>query len=100
MDMVGDHDRLFADFPTAVGRVAIASAPEGVDAEAIAALANARGLLLHVARDDTRVAALARAIAFFDPDLRVMQLPAWDCLPYDRVSPNTEIVSRRIDTLA
>lgn len=100
MDLVGDNDRLFATFPTSVGRVAIASAPEGVDAEAIAALTRERGLLLHVARDDTRVAALARAIAFFDPGLRIMLLPAWDCLPYDRVSPNTEIVSRRIDTLA
>ena len=28
-----------------------------------------------------------------------MSLPAWDCLPYDRVSPNAEITSRRIDAL-
>jgi transcription-repair coupling factor (superfamily II helicase) len=97
---MNDHDQTFADLPVAVGRMAIASAPEGVDAQAIAALTRVRGLVLHIARDDSRMAALARAIAFFDPQLRVLQLPAWDCLPYDRVSPNTEIVSRRIDTLA
>ena len=87
-------------FPAAVGRVTLSAAPEGVDAEAVAALARERGLVLHVTRDDARMAALARAIAFFGPDLRVMTVPAWDCLPYDRVSPNAEIVSRRVDTLA
>ena len=26
-------------------------------------------------------------------------LPAWDCLPYDRVSPHRDIVARRIDAI-
>ena len=43
--------------------------------------------------------ALGAALAFFHPGLEVLTLPAWDCLPYDRVSPNPEIVSRRIDAL-
>ena len=30
----------------------------------------------------------------------VLRFPAWDCLPYDRVSPNPELVSERIATLA
>ena len=34
------------------------------------------------------------------PDLNVLTFPAWDCLPYDRVSPIPEIVSRRVATLA
>ena len=41
----------------------------------------------------------AAALAFFHPELNVLSFPAWDCLPYDRVSPNGEITSRRIDTL-
>ena len=36
---------------------------------------------------------------FFIPSIEALTFPAWDCLPYDRVSPNGEIVSRRIDTL-
>ena len=87
-------------FPVAVGRVTLASAPEGLDAFVVARLAGERGRVLHVARDDARLAALVRAIAFVDPSLRVLTLPAWDCLPYDRVSPNGEIVSRRVETLA
>ena len=54
---------------------------------------------LHVCRDDGRMARFAAALAFFHPELEVLTFPAWDCLPYDRVSPNGEIVSRRIDTL-
>ena len=41
--------------------------------------------LLHVTRDDARMAQLAEAIAFFYPDIECLQFPAWDCLPYDRV---------------
>src|SRR5262249_39554340 len=33
------------------------------------------------------------------PKLAVLIFPAWDCLPYDRISPHGEITSRRIDTL-
>lgn len=89
-----------SSFPAAVGRVTIASAPEGLDAFVVARLARARGRVLHVARDDTRLAALERAIGFVDPALAVLGFPAWDCLPYDRVSPNGEIVSRRVEALA
>ena len=30
----------------------------------------------------------------------MLDFPAWDCLPYDRVSPNPEICARRMATLA
>ncbi|AFX99542.1 transcription-repair coupling factor [Candidatus Endolissoclinum faulkneri L2] len=100
MNMVGNFNQLFANFPIDVGRVAIASAPEGVEAEAISFLARSHGLLLHVTCDDTVSNELKRAVAFFDPELQVMQLPPWDCLPYDRFSPNKEIMGQRIETLS
>ena len=34
------------------------------------------------------------------PKVEVLRFPAWDCLPYDRVSPNPAIVSERIACLA
>ena len=83
-------------------RLDISNAPEGRDAQILGDLA-AKGegaTLLHVCRDDGRLARLKADIAFFHPDLAVLTFPAWDCLPYDRVSPNPEIMSRRIDTLA
>jgi transcription-repair coupling factor (superfamily II helicase) len=83
---------------TAAGRVLIAGAPEGVDALVLAQRALA-GTVLHVARDDARMAELAELAAFFAPGLEIVAFPAWDCLPYDRVSPNREISARRIDAL-
>jgi transcription-repair coupling factor (superfamily II helicase) len=57
-------------------------------------------LLLHVARDDRRLEAIAEGVAFFAPKVRVIPFPAWDTVPYDRIGPNSEIVSRRIAALA
>jgi transcription-repair coupling factor (superfamily II helicase) len=76
-------------------------APEGWDAVLLARrAAEHNGPLLHVTRDDSRMARLAEALAFFAPEVSVLRFPAWDCLPYDRVSPNPELVSERISTLA
>ncbi|WP_236024880.1 transcription-repair coupling factor [Arenibaculum pallidiluteum] len=79
-------------------RLLVAGAPEGHDARVLADLA-LREPLVHVALDDIRLAKLAEALAFFAPELEVVQFPAWDCLPYDRVSPNGEILSRRVEAL-
>ena len=79
----------------------IHGAPEGFDALLLAQRrAEHTGAVLHVARDDSRMARLSEALAFFARDIEVLRFPAWDCLPYDRVSPNPEIVSERIATLA
>ena len=43
---------------------------------------------------------MAESLAVFAPGLPVLTLPAWDCLPYDRVSPRAEIVARRIKALS
>jgi transcription-repair coupling factor (superfamily II helicase) len=82
-------------------RATLFGAPEGHDAATLGALLRAgkSAAWLHVCRDDGRMARFAAALQFFHPALTVLTLPAWDCLPYDRVSPNGEITSRRIDTL-
>jgi len=82
-------------------RVALFGAPEGHDAATIGGLlaTGKAETWLHVCREDGRMARFAAALQFFHPQLTVLTFPAWDCLPYDRVSPNGEITSRRIDTL-
>jgi transcription-repair coupling factor (superfamily II helicase) len=56
--------------------------------------------LLVVCRDGPRMAALRRALNFFAPDLAILEFPAWDCLPYDRVSPHAGIMAQRMTTLS
>src|SRR5579862_3506335 len=53
-----------------------------------------------VCRDGQRMAALARALAFFAPEIEVLQFPAWDCQPYDRVSPHAGLVAQRMTALS
>ena len=86
-----------------IGRFLLSGVPEGYDALVLAeSLAEKPpgSVHLHIARDATRMAAMADALSFYASDLRVVSFPAWDCLPYDRVSPNREIVSERIDVLS
>jgi transcription-repair coupling factor (superfamily II helicase) len=81
--------------------VTIYGAPEGYDALLLARRrAEHKGAVVHATRDDTRMARLHEALAFFAPEVEVLRFPAWDCLPYDRVSPNPAIVSERIACLA
>jgi transcription-repair coupling factor (superfamily II helicase) len=94
MSGLPDLARSLAQRPRAV---TLFGAPEGYDAAAIGSLVT--GQWLHVCRDDGRMARFAAALAFFHSELEVLTFPAWDCVPYDRVSPNGEIISRRIDTL-
>src|SRR6201996_2280701 len=76
-------------------------APEGWDAFLLARRRREHGgSVVHVARDDARMARLTEALAFAMPEAEVLRFPAWDCLPYDRVSPNPAIISERIATLA
>jgi transcription-repair coupling factor (superfamily II helicase) len=80
----------------------VAGAVDGLDALYLAEQARKAGggLALHVARDAPRAAQLADRIAFYAPELEVAVLPAWDCLPYDRVSPNSDVMARRLEVLA
>ena len=76
-------------------------APEGFDALLLARQRAESGRpILHACRDDARMMRMVEALGFFAPDVEVLRFPAWDCLPYDRVSPNPEILAERVATLA
>ena len=91
--------------PDKVFRTTFSGVPEGLDARVVSDLTQAAardgtpGFHLHVARDDRRLDQLEAGLQFFAPDLKVLSLPAWDTVPYDRVSPSADIVSKRITTL-
>ena len=52
-----------------------------------------------IAPEDSAMRAMADAARYFAPELSVIEFPAWDCLPYDRASPNGMIAAERMDTL-
>ncbi|MDO6589470.1 transcription-repair coupling factor [Loktanella sp. D2R18] len=80
--------------------ITVSGAPEGHDARLILAELSRGAPVVHIARDDKRLAAMQAALAFFAPDIPVFTFPAWDCLPYDRASPNANVSAARMATLA
>ncbi|MEH6644996.1 transcription-repair coupling factor [Sulfitobacter sp.] len=81
--------------------ITLSGAPEGFDAKLLLTeLAKSAGPVLHIARDDKRMVAMQEALRFFGPQMPVVVFPGWDCLPYDRVSPNADISAQRMATLA
>ena len=84
----------------APGETSLGGVPEGFAAAVVLRLAETQAApVLYIARDDARLARLAAMLAFFDPDCAQVTIPAWDCLPYDRVSPRADIASRRLASL-
>jgi transcription-repair coupling factor (superfamily II helicase) len=81
--------------------ITMGGAPEGFDARLILEeLAKSGQPVLHIARDDKRMEAMRAALSFFAPDMPVIIFPGWDCLPYDRVSPNADVAAARMACLA
>ncbi|MGE0736146.1 MAG: transcription-repair coupling factor [Alphaproteobacteria bacterium] len=93
-------DSIFTRLRGRMGPTLVAGAPEGFDAMVVGRCAASGADVLHVARDDARLQRIADGLAFFHPSVVVLRFPAWDTLPYDRVSPNPEIMAQRTDTLS
>lgn len=56
--------------------------------------------LLCILSDGVSLQNVYNVLTFIAPEVEVLAFPAWDTVPYDRVSPNPTILSKRIDTLA
>ena len=98
----------FLPLPAPGKSITLAGVADGAEGLVIADLARTYGGraktpgadVLVICRDGPRMAAIARALAFFAPDITAVEFPAWDCLPYDRVSPHAAVVSDRMAALS
>ncbi|UPA25858.1 transcription-repair coupling factor [Shinella oryzae] len=84
-----------ADRPLTIGAV-----PSGVEPLILADLARKSGPLAYVLSDGQRISDLEQMLGFAAPDIPVLTLPGWDCLPYDRVSPSADVSARRLSALS
>jgi transcription-repair coupling factor (superfamily II helicase) len=55
--------------------------------------------VLHLCVNDRQLEQTASLIQALAPNMRLLRLPAWDCLPYDRISPAGDILAQRLSTL-
>jgi transcription-repair coupling factor (superfamily II helicase) len=81
-------------------KILLGGAPEGYDAYLLLQELAKGQPIIHIARDDKRMSAMRASLMVLKPDSVVIVFPAWDCLPYDRVSPNPEISAQRMASLA
>ena len=77
-------DRVLTNVPDGMQPVVLARQVEA----RLAADPEARVAAVFVARDGRRLQRMADVLEQLMPGHPVLTLPAWDCLPYDRVSPN------------
>ena len=79
----------------------LSGAPDGFDANILSNfITEKQKSIIFVARDDKRLDLMRKSLWFFSPNIPVLDFPSWDCLPYDRVSPNADVSSARMATLA
>ncbi len=59
--------------------------------------------LIFIAKDDSEMSLINEQLQFFSPNINdeftILNFPAWDCLPFDRISPKAIISSNRLKTL-
>ncbi len=61
--------------------------------------ASKRSRAVVIAADEAAMRALADTVPLFAPEVEVLALPAWDCLPYDRASPALRAMAERLAAL-
>jgi len=74
----------------------LAGVPAGFEPVLLADLARAAGRAVFVASDEMMMQAIADTAHYFAPELEIIRVPAWDCLPYDRASPSLRAASERL----
>lgn len=94
---------MLKDLLSGTANAVVSGVPDGAEAYVLARLVadGSAGLkLVFVARDAQHARTVQDALSYFAPATEVLDFPAWDCLPYDRVSPNSGIVARRLSCLS
>ena len=58
------------------------------------------GRAVVIVADEAAMRAVAETVPLFAPEVEVLTLPGWDCLPYDRASPALRVMAERLATLS
>lgn len=77
----------------------LSSVPDGYDAVLLDRFSRKSKEILYVVSDGVSLERTADILRYLNPKLDVLKFPAWDTVPYDRVSPNVNIVAQRVETL-
>ncbi|MBR5130265.1 MAG: transcription-repair coupling factor [Alphaproteobacteria bacterium] len=74
--------------------------PTGYEVFVLERLLKKNSSLLYLVRDEARLSFLHDILSLVMPHVKVLSFPAWDTVPYDRVSMSADIEGIRIETLS
>ena len=78
----------------------ITSVCDGYEAFILKQMLNDKQSLIYIAADGVNLVQTATVLKYIAPDINVIEFPAWDTVPYDRVSPNNAVMAKRIEALS
>lgn len=78
----------------------ISSVCDGYEAFILSDLVNKNRPIIYIASDGVSLAQTSAMLKYISPEYEILEFPAWDTVPYDRVSPNSVIVAKRVETLS
>ena len=73
---------------------------DGSEAFILADMASIKRPILYIAPDGKNLNQTAQMLRLIRPEFEVVEFPAWDTVPYDRVSPNSEVTAKRVRALS
>lgn len=86
---------------SALENCTVSSVPDGYDAFLLASLwEKSKHDILYIVSDGVALENTAHILSVVRPEAEVLKFPAWDTVPYDRVSPNVNITATRVNVLS
>lgn len=87
--------------PSQAKATSLAGVADGFEAFVLASLYHAQpdSSLVYIAQNDASAQTFLQTLNFIIPNVTAAWLPAWDCAPYDRISPHADVMATRIQTL-
>ncbi len=80
-------------------KISFCGIPNGYQGFVLGKLLRASAVHCHIVPNDRQLAFVRETVALINPNIQILCFPNWDTVPYDRVSPKSDIVGERIDTL-
>lgn len=79
----------------------LASLPKGADISLLGEfLHHNNGDIIYIVPNGVELSNAADLLEYIYPTAQVLRFPAWDTTPYDRSSPNSEVIAQRVATLS
>ena len=78
----------------------VSNLPDGADCLAAVELCNHFSKILIILRDDIRLSRFSQSLSIINNNIDIIEFPAWDCLPFDKNSPNQKLIGKRVRALS